>query len=33
LSGDLYGEPKRLLDATMIDSMRRTALPFANGDE
>ena len=32
LSGDLYGEPKRLLDGTSIDKMRRQAAPFTNAD-
>ncbi len=30
LSGDLYGDPKKLLDATAIDKMRQLAAPFAN---
>jgi len=31
LAGDLYGTPDRLLDVSMIDGMRRSALPFAHG--
>ena len=31
LSGGLYGEPNKLLDALMIDQMRRVALPFSHG--
>ncbi|MDA0822987.1 MAG: cell division protein ZipA [Proteobacteria bacterium] len=31
LSGGLYGEPNQLLDAFMIDKMRRIALPFSHG--
>lgn len=30
LSGDLYGDPKKLLDGTAIDKMRQLAAPFAN---
>lgn len=30
LSGELYGEPKKLLDGTTIDKMRRSAEPFAS---
>jgi len=31
LSGDLYGDPKKLLDSTAIDKLRQLAAPFANG--
>lgn len=32
LSGDLYGDPKKLLDGTAIDKMRQQAAPFVNAD-
>ncbi|MFT4563610.1 MAG: cell division protein ZipA [Gammaproteobacteria bacterium] len=31
LSGGLYGEPNKLLDALMIDKMRRLAFPLSHG--
>ena len=30
LSGELYGDPKKLLDGTVIDKMRQLAAPFSN---
>ena len=30
LSGDLYGDPQKLLDSATIDKMRLSAAPFAN---
>ena len=32
LSGELYGEPKKLLDSIAIDKMRKLAAPFSNAN-
>ncbi len=32
LSGDLYGDPKKLLGSTAIDKMRQLAAPFTNAN-